>query len=149
MYKNNLDGVNNKIINILLEDGRISLTDLSKKVGISRGLVANRIKDLENSEVIKKFTVLVSPEYFRKPLPVFFDIKVAPEYLIESAKILTDYDDIVVVYQMSGNSALHVHGYFEDINEVYSFIDQKLNTLAGIQDIQTQFLLKKFKSDFV
>ena len=110
-----LDEINKKIIAILLENARISFSGLSKKVGISRAMIANRIAHLEKSGVIIKYTAVVTEQFVLKPVPAFFNIKVDPKYIIEAAEEISTYEDIVVVYQMSGNSALHVHGYFEEI----------------------------------
>jgi DNA-binding Lrp family transcriptional regulator len=122
---------------------------LAKKVGISRGMLAKRVQNLIEQGVIQKFTILVSREYFRKPLPVFFDLAVSPQHIDDVAETLSKHDDIFVVYQMSGRSSLHVHGYFEDIEEVYRFIHNHFDTMNGIQDVSTKFLLKKFKAELI
>ena len=86
---------------------------------------------------------------YRKPLAVFFTINVSPQHVGKTAEKLSHYDDLVVVYQMSGRRNLHVHGYFEDIQEVYEFVTMNLDSLPGVQDISIEFLLKKFRTDFV
>lgn len=144
-----IDNIDRAIVENLLMDGRISLSELAKRVRISRGMLAKRIKNMIEKRVIQKFTVLVSREYFRKPLPVFFDVTINPQHIEDIAEKLSQHDDIFVVYQMSGRSSLHVHGYFEDINEVYGFIHNYIETLTGIQNVSTKFLLKKFKVEFI
>jgi DNA-binding Lrp family transcriptional regulator len=154
-FKNNIhnsskiDHIDRAILEYLLDDGRMSFSQLAKKVGISRVMVAKRVENLQKQGVIEKFTVLVSRAYSRKPLPVFFDVIVNPEQIDNAAKKISRHDDIFVVYQMSGRSSLHVHGYFEDIEEVYKFIHNQMNKLPGIQNVSTEFLLKKFKVDFI
>jgi len=138
-----------ELIDLLLDNGRMPYSALAKKVGLSRGMVAKRIENMQKKGIIEKFTVLVSREYFRNPLPVFFEINVSPRHIKKVAEEISIHDDIFVVYQMSGNSGLHVHGYFIDINDVYKFIHDHINTLPGIQEISTEFIIKKFKSQFV
>ena len=144
-----LDKVDRAVLENLLEDGRMSFTELAKRVGVSRGVLAKRVENMQNQGVIDKFTVLVSREYFRKPLPVFFDVAVNGKHIVDVAEKLSQHEDIFVVYQMSGHSSLHIHGYFEDIEDVYRFIHDYMSKLPGIQDISTEFLLKKFKAEFL
>jgi DNA-binding Lrp family transcriptional regulator len=144
-----IDKIDKDIIDFLLNNGRMPYSELAKKVGISRGMVSKRVENMQRKGIIEKFTVLVSREYTRKPLPVFFEIIVNPKYITKVAEKISTYDDIFVVYHMSGKSGLHVHGYFVDIDDVHKFIHNHINSLPGIQDISTEFLLKKFKSRLV
>jgi DNA-binding Lrp family transcriptional regulator len=136
-----------KILACLLEDGRIPFSTLAHKVGLSRVMVTKRVAELQRKGVIEKFTVDVPSGYIRKPLPAFFDIKCLPEYVTEVAEQLASQEDIVIVYQMSGRNTLHVHGFFRDIDEVSAFIEHFISNLPGIQEVSTDFLLKRFKSD--
>ena len=44
----------------------------SKKVGLSRVMVARRVSGLRKKGVMEKFTIIVPSKYIRKPLPVLF-----------------------------------------------------------------------------
>lgn len=152
----NIDGVNylvdsydSKIINILLEDGRISFSDLAIQVGLSRANVTSRIHRLQEIGLIEKFTVNTHFTYLRKNIAVYFDIKVQPVALERTAKEISNFSDIVVVYQMTGGSMLHVHGFFNDIKDISEFLNTHVFQLEGVEDVRTEFILKKFKSDFV
>ena len=69
MNNKNIDRNDKHIIDLLLADGRMSYSELAKKVGLSRGMVAKRIEIMRQRGIIEKFTVLVYREYFQKPLP--------------------------------------------------------------------------------
>jgi Lrp/AsnC family leucine-responsive transcriptional regulator len=56
-----LDAVNLKILEILREDGRISMSALADRVNVSRASVYNRVEQMTNSGVIAGFSAVVDP----------------------------------------------------------------------------------------
>ncbi len=145
----NIDKIDRQILKILMDDSRTPYAKVAEKVGLSRVAVAKRIRSLVVKGVIQKFTVQVPSEYVRKPLPVFFDLKFSPVHVAAAAQRIAAQDDVVTVYQMSARNSLHVHGFFTDISEVNSFIDRFIANLPGIQSVGTDFLMCRFKSNFV
>lgn len=144
-----IDDIDEKIIAELLENSRISFSDLSEKIGISRVAVSNRVARLEEIGVIEKFTINLHYSYSRKKTSTYIELTVLPSRIAEVARIISEYKEIVVVYQMSGGCILHIHGFFDDIEEIQQFIENNLKHIEGIQNIKIEFILKKYKSDFV
>lgn len=144
-----IDDIDKKIIAELIEDARISFSDLSEKIGISRVAVANRVARLKHTGIIEKFTINLHYSYSRKKTSIYIELTVLPSRIAEVAKIISEYKEIVVVYQMSGGCILHVHGFFDDVEEIQQFIENNLKHIEGIQNIKIEFILKKYKSDFV
>ncbi len=141
-----MDSIDRKIIEILIRDARISYSDLAKQVGLSRVRVKDRVVELQQKGVIEEFTIQVPAKYLGKPLPVFFDILISPEQLEKAAETISQHQDIVIVYQMSGRNALHTHGFFSDIDDVSDFINTFLSIIPGVKNIETEFLLRRFKA---
>ena len=56
-----LDELDNKIVDLLLHDGRMSLSDIGKQVGLSRTAVRNRMAAMEKSGATKQFWTLRLP----------------------------------------------------------------------------------------
>lgn len=56
-----VDDIDKQILTILHEEGRISYTDLGKRVGLSRVAVQSRINQLIETGVIEKFTAVINP----------------------------------------------------------------------------------------
>ena len=145
--KVDLDEIDLKILEILEADARVSYSTLSEKVGLSRVSVKERVSELKRLGVIERFTIQVPAKHMGRPLPVFFDLRISPELLEQAALEIASHPDIVIVYQMSGVNALHVHGFFKDVDAVTSFINLFLSKIAGIQNVSSEFLFKRFKSD--
>jgi Lrp/AsnC family transcriptional regulator, leucine-responsive regulatory protein len=142
-----LDESDLKILEILEADARVSYSTLSEQVGLSRVSVKERVSALKRLGVIERFTIQIPAKHMGKPLPVFFDIKFSPDLLEAAAIKISSHPDIVIVYQMSGISALHVHGFFKDIEEVSHFVNSYVSSIPGVQGISSEFLFKRYKSD--
>ncbi|WP_457798225.1 Lrp/AsnC family transcriptional regulator [Methylocystis sp. S23] len=52
-----MDDLDHRLIALLRTDGRASLSELAKRLGVSRGTVQNRLDRLIDSEIILGFTV--------------------------------------------------------------------------------------------
>ena len=53
MDKTNLDTLDNKIIRLLTENGRMSMGEMAKKLNVTSPTIRNRIKDLEKNGIFK------------------------------------------------------------------------------------------------
>jgi Lrp/AsnC family transcriptional regulator for asnA, asnC and gidA len=51
--KTNLDTLDNKIIRLLTENGRMSMGEMAKKLNVTSPTIRNRIKDLEKNGIFK------------------------------------------------------------------------------------------------
>lgn len=56
-----LDGYDRKILAALVEEGRLSMTELARRVGLTKSPVQARVKRLEESGVISGYRALLSP----------------------------------------------------------------------------------------
>jgi Lrp/AsnC family leucine-responsive transcriptional regulator len=142
-----LDAIDQKILAVLIRDSRITYSELSTLVGLSRISIKERVSVMQRAGVIEKFTIQIPAKYLGKPLPVFFEIQVSPDSLQKAAEALSENPDITIVYQMTGMNCLHVHGFFVDVEDVSDFLNSFLPNLPGIQGVNTQFLLKRYKAE--
>ena len=62
MYLDGLDELDQKIIQLLIENARISYSDIGEKTGISRVAVKARIQALEKKGVIEEYTTIINPQ---------------------------------------------------------------------------------------
>ena len=62
-----LDSIDNKILELLSEDGRESASNIADKVGLSVPATADRIKKLQDSGIIIGFKPIINSTQFPKP----------------------------------------------------------------------------------
>ncbi|KHF41598.1 Lrp/AsnC family transcriptional regulator [Halalkalibacter okhensis] len=141
-----LDDIDRQIINRLKIDGRMSYTDLAKEVGLSRVAVQSRVNTLMENGVIDRFTAIINPERIGINVSAFFNVEVEPKHLDEVATILSDDPLVTSLYHMTGPSKLHMHGLFENNQEMEVFLKEKLYTLPGITSVDCQVLINRYRS---
>lgn len=73
-----LDHYDLSILEALQKDGRMSLTDLGKILGISRFAVKDRIENLFRDEIILGPTIVVNPSLVGYERTLFFELKTNP-----------------------------------------------------------------------
>ena len=69
-----MDVIDVKILEVLQENSRVSISELSRKVNLSLSAVSERLKKLENSNIISKYTVILDPKLLGKDLSVMISI---------------------------------------------------------------------------
>lgn len=62
MFLQALDELDQKIIRLLIENARISYSDIGQQVGISRVAVKARIQSLEQRGIIEEYTTIINPQ---------------------------------------------------------------------------------------
>ena len=72
-----LDKIDRKILGILQQDARISVTDLAEQVGLSVTPCGERIKRLEKEGVILGYHARLDPQALELSLLVFVEIKLS------------------------------------------------------------------------
>src|SRR5205085_11346154 len=70
-----LDDIDLKILDLLLQDGRISHTAIGKETDLTGPSVYARVQRLEREGVIKGYTALLEPEKIDRGLVAFIRIR--------------------------------------------------------------------------
>lgn len=117
-----LDERDKQILSLLHEDGRMSYTDLGKQVGLSRVAVQARIQQLIEAGVIERFTTVINPAKIGIHVSVFFNVEVEPKFLEAVALQLEQETAVTSLYHMTGPSKLHMHGIFQNEQEMETFL---------------------------
>lgn len=71
----NLDRFDLAILDVLSVDGRLSITDLAARIGLSKSPTQARLRRLEHSGVIRGYRVLVDPILLGRDHVAFAEIK--------------------------------------------------------------------------
>lgn len=71
-----IDAIDVKILNVLQDNARASISELSKACGLSLSAVSERLKKLETSGVIDKYTAIINSEAMGKDLMAIVMVQV-------------------------------------------------------------------------
>lgn len=142
----NYDETDQAILNLLIENSRISYIEIAEQVGLSRAAVKNRIEALEKSGVIEKYTVILNPEKIGRNVSAFFEIQVRPECLDSVVEALQQEEAVTDAYLMTGSTTLHVHAVLEMNSDLEVFLMEKLYRLPGIVNVKSDFIISRLKT---
>ena len=143
-----LDGIDRKILKILQDDGKITITALAEQLKITTTPVHERIKKMEESGVIRKYVALLDQKMVDKNLIVFISISLknhARSYLTKFQKTIDCYDEITECYHIAGNFDFLLKAQLKDMEAYQQFILSKLSVDENIHQVQSSFVLSKNK----
>lgn len=145
MYLDGLDELDQKIIRLLIENARISYSDIGEETGISRVAVKARIQALEKRGVIEEYTTIINPQKISGAVSYYFEIETKPEYLAQVTDILYKNDTVSQIYRVTGRDRLHVHAVASSGDEMDYFLHNVIDTLPGIISCSCNMILSRIK----
>ncbi|MEE9387897.1 MAG: Lrp/AsnC ligand binding domain-containing protein [Paracoccaceae bacterium] len=74
---NHIDRQDRKILDILSREGRLPITDLAKRVGLSKSPCQVRVKRLQKDGYIKGFRAIIDPAKMRLEQVAFVEVKLS------------------------------------------------------------------------
>lgn len=146
MFPLKFDELDKKILEKLIENGRMSYVDIGKELNLSRVAVRDRIKAMMDEGIIERFTVVVNSEKVGKNVSAFFEVDCEPAHLVKVAEALAENPNVASCYQMTGPSTLHMHVLVSDFAQLENFVNNELYALEGITRVESHILLRRFKS---
>lgn len=143
-----LDEKDKAILIVLQDDGRESITNIAKKVGLSIDSVFNRVKELQKKGVFSA-GIFINPRVIGFPLIVDVRIKlhnVSPEMKEKFVKHLGSHERITNLFSITGEYDFLCTIIAKDTNELEEIITSIRNHYKDyIQDWETTLFLKTYK----
>ncbi|MEM7507985.1 MAG: Lrp/AsnC ligand binding domain-containing protein [Pseudomonadota bacterium] len=72
-----MDQIDQKILDVLTRDGRITVTDLAQHVGLSKTPCQARMRRLERQGFIRGYRAILDPQKMQRAHIVFVEVKLA------------------------------------------------------------------------
>lgn len=142
-----------KVLEILKEDSRVAAKDIATMINKSEDEVKEIIKDLEDKNIIIKYTTIVNEEKTtEEKVQAFIEAKVSPERDMgfdAIAERIYNFPQVKSLYLISGGFDFLITVEGNSLKDVAMFVSEKLSTLEYINSIATHFLLKKYKENDV
>ena len=135
MYLDGLDTLDQKIVQLLIENARISYSDIGEKIGISRVAVKARIQTLEQKGIIEEYTTVINPQKISGAVSCYFEIETTPDCLAQ----------VTQIYRVTGRDKLHVHAVAASAEEMETFLHTVIDTLPGVQSCSCNMILSRIK----
>ncbi len=117
-----MDVTDYKIIEILLEDGRIPMKELAKRIALSAPAVAERVKRLEEENIITGYKAQINYFKLGKKINVLINIDISGQRSEKFMEFIKNEDSIIECYHVTGPYCKILKARLEDISSLESLI---------------------------
>jgi len=132
-----MDRTDYKILEILQVDGRISMKDLGKQVGLTAPAVSERVKKLEESNIITGYKAVVNPSRLDKNISAFIDIAMAADKYNYFLKYAKEKNEIIECHHVTGGDCMTIKVLVKNMLELEILID----TIKKMGNTRTSLIL--------
>lgn len=128
--KLNLDEIDAKILLCLQENARIPFTELGRRVALSTPAVIERVRRLEENNVIVGYHAEVRPEKVGLTVRAFIKVSVAGDKLEKFATIAKKVPEILECHRVTGSESFILQAAVEDVAHLELVIDSLMPYVA-------------------
>ncbi len=147
-----LDECDLQILALLQEDCKMGMAEIARRVGKGVSTVHSRIKAMEESGVIRKYTAVLDPTALGRSTLAFIFIRI--RYRVPGQRSLVSQREfceniakeplVQGVYIVSGEYDVMLKVRTRDVAEMNSFIVDKLRGIPAVERTLTMFVMDKY-----
>ena len=143
-----LDKIDLKILRILQENSKITNLDLSKKIGLSPAPTLERVKKLEQSDIIQSYHANVNPIQMGLNVKTFVLVTLAwkqEDALNRFLRKIEKIDEVTECYIITGEADLLIKVICKDIPSYEQLLFKTLSQIEEIERLKTLMTLSTAK----
>src|SRR6266508_376999 len=136
----NFDKTDIKIVNLLLEDGRIPASEIARRIGnISERAVRYRIDRMVDEGIIQ-VSAVAKPQAFGLTTIADVWLEVESDRILEVAKKMAEFDNVSYVACGIGETDVSIQVVAKDTAEIYHFITDVIRKVPGVRKTTTSIV---------
>jgi len=142
------DRATRQILEALQQDGRQGTQALADKVGLSATPVWRRVKELEESGVIRRHVALVDREKLGLSICVLANVSLVrhSEGAVEAFEaMITTSPEIIECQAITGEADYVVKVVAPDMKAYDQFLQQKIFKVPGVASVRSNVVLREVK----
>lgn len=141
-----MDAIDIKIIDVLKENSRSTASEISKRVNLSIPAVAERIRKMEEADIIEEYTIRVNRDKMNLKLLAFVFVNIdKTENVEEFRKAIVQYDSVLECHHVAGEYDYLLKVIVEDTRSLEYFISHTLKKIKGVSKSNTIIVLSSQK----
>jgi DNA-binding Lrp family transcriptional regulator len=145
-----MDRIDRKILAELQKDGRLSVTELADRVGLSLSPCHRRVRALEESGVLLGYRAQLDPSALGLNFSamVFVTLREGDRPAVEAFEsALVDIAQVVDAQRLFGEPDYLLHVITEDLPAFQRLYDDSLSTLPNVQRLTSTLVMKRVVQD--
>jgi Lrp/AsnC family transcriptional regulator for asnA, asnC and gidA len=129
-----------KIVNLLLEDGRMSASEIARRMGnISERAVRYRIDRMVDEGVIQ-VSAVAKPQAFGLTTIADVWLEVESDRILEVAKKMAEFENVSYVACGIGETDVSIQVVAKDTGEIYHFVTDVIRKVPGVRKTTTSIV---------
>jgi Lrp/AsnC family transcriptional regulator, leucine-responsive regulatory protein len=119
-----LDSVNVRVLDELVADGRISMAELGRRVGLSAPAVAERVQRLERAGVIAGYHAELDPQVLGFPVSAVVRIRPSPGQLQRIPEVARETPEVAECHRITGEDCYLLRLHLRSIDDLEEVLDR-------------------------
>lgn len=139
-----MDQLDQQLIALLRQDARLSVADLAHKLQVSRGTVTNRLRKLEDTQVIVGYTVRLRPEAQPERIKAWMSVQVEGNQTRLVIASLLGEPGVAALHDTNGRWDLLAElevGSMKELSDVL----ERVRLIGGIRATETSIHLASYR----
>mgnify|MGYP002479254987 FL=1 len=140
-----MDKIDRKILAELQADGRLSVTELDEKVGLSVSPCLRRVRALEESGAITGYHAQLNPCELGLTFSaiVFVTLREGDRRAVQAFEdAVMDIPQVILAQRLFGDPDYMLHVITWDLNAFQNLYDEQLSALPGVQRLTSTLVMK-------
>jgi DNA-binding Lrp family transcriptional regulator len=141
------------LLELLQQNSNLSISDLSRLLGLPIAEIEERIAEYEKNGVILAYQAVIDPEKLdADAVTAFIEVSIRPERgggFDRLAQRIARFEEVKTCWLMSGGYDLAIMLEGRNLREIAHFVSEKLSTVEGVLSTATRFRLKTYKQNGV
>jgi len=142
-----MDKYDQRILEELQADGRISNQDLADRIGLSPSPCLRRVRQLEEDGYIDQYVALLNADKLGLKMTALIHIsmdKHTPERFENFEQTVSGFPEVQSCYLITGQSADYIlKVVVRDMDHFQSFLLGKLTRIEGVSGVHSSFVMRK------
>jgi DNA-binding Lrp family transcriptional regulator len=139
-----MDELDQQLIALLRQNARLQIADLAHKLGVSRGTVNNRLRKLEDNQVILGYTVRLRPEAEPERIRAWMGVLIEGNTTRQVIASLLGEPGVVALHDTNGRWDLLAEieaGSTRELSDVL----ERIRLISGIRSTETNIHLASYR----
>lgn len=144
-----IDELDDAILTILQQEGRISNVDLAARVNLSPPAVHARLKRLEQQGIIRQYVALLDRERIGFDMLCFINVSLQlhqQEHVDNFRRLMLAMPQVLECHHLTGEYDYLLKVAVRNRKELEQFVVNQLTPIPGIARIHTSLVLTEIKS---
>ncbi len=140
-----MDLIDRKIVRAVQVDGRMTVTELAEKVGLSATPCARRLERLQKEGVISGYTAKVDAAKLGFGVSIFVSVELEKQdrsAIDAFERAIRRCDEVMECYLMTGSRDILLRVVAQDLSAFDAFLENRLMQIPGIRNLRSNFALR-------